>query len=241
MRKLAFAMLGLALLPLGARVAASAPQQHAAEQHEAVTSRAHVYLMRGLMNIFSLGMDSLGAQIQHHGISAVVYNHSMADSVVGDIISKYRAGDHGPYILIGHSLGADAVMQMAQMLNHAGVPVALVIPFDGTGSYGATGNVACVLNLTQRNYAYMRAAPGFHGQLSNVNVASSGVDHFTIDKSPQLQARALSAVISAASGHSCRNGAAEPAVARPAEPGEPAAKPAEKTASPVVHTGDAAE
>ena len=80
-------------------------------------------------------------------------------------MQKYRAGDHGPYMLVGHSLGADAVMVMAQELNAQGVPVALVVPFDGTGSYAAPRNVACVLNLTQRHYAYMRPGAGFHGML----------------------------------------------------------------------------
>ena len=42
-------------------------------------SRPHVYLMRGLLNIFSLGMDQLAAQIQSHGIDASVYNHTFAD------------------------------------------------------------------------------------------------------------------------------------------------------------------
>src|SRR5580698_6992944 len=44
-------------------------------------SRPHVYLMRGLMNIFSLGMDQLEVEIQRYGIAASVYNHAMADEV----------------------------------------------------------------------------------------------------------------------------------------------------------------
>ena len=36
--------------------------------------------MRGLLNIFSLGMDQLATEIQSHGISADVYNHTVADS-----------------------------------------------------------------------------------------------------------------------------------------------------------------
>ena len=52
-----------------------------------------------------------------------------------------------------------------------GVPVALVVPFDGTGSYAAPKNVACVLNLTQRTYAYMRPGSGFRGKLQNVDVS----------------------------------------------------------------------
>ena len=76
--------------------------------------------MRGLMNIFSLGMDQLAAAIAGHGIDASVNNHAEADAVVSKIAARYRAGDHGPIILIGHSLGADAVMLMAQSLGPDG-------------------------------------------------------------------------------------------------------------------------
>jgi hypothetical protein len=176
----ALALTGLTALML----TLAAAQPGAAKEHE-TPSRPHVYLLRGLMNIFSLGMDQLAAKIAQRGIAASVHSHAEADAIVAKIAAQYRGGDRGPVILIGHSLGADAVMTMAQALNRDGVPVALVIPFDGTGSYVTPKNVACVLNLTQRNYAYMRSGAGFHGKLTNVNVSGdSGIDHFTIDKSP---------------------------------------------------------
>ena len=191
----------------------TASQKITASREDAA-SHPHVYLMRGLLNIFSLGMDQLAAQIAGNGIDASVYNHSVADTVVGAIVQKYRAGDHGPYILVGHSLGADAVMMMAQELNAQGVPVALVVPFDGTGSYAAPANVSCVVNLTQRKYAYMQAGAGFHGKLSNVDVSSdTTIDHITIDKSPRLQAVALKEILQAAHGQACR-GTNPPAMAR---------------------------
>jgi hypothetical protein len=94
--------------------------------HEAATSRPHVYLMRGLLNIFSLGMDQLAARIQSRGIDASVYNHSVADDVVSRIVQEYRTGDHGPYILIGHSLGADAVMTI--MSTCRATPASIISP-----------------------------------------------------------------------------------------------------------------
>jgi Thioesterase domain len=191
---------------------------HAASAHDDA-SHPHVYLMRGLLNVFSLGMDQLAAQIARNGIDASVYNHSVEETVVGAIVQKYRAGDHGPYILIGHSLGADAVMLMAQQLNAQGVPVALVVPFDGTESYTAPANVSCVVNLTQRKYAYMRPGAGFRGKLSNVDVSSdTTIDHVTIDKSPRLQAMALKEILQASRGQSCRPGTNAPAVARAKQP-----------------------
>ena len=225
-----------AALTLAAAILVPAAAQSAVKTAAQGTdiSRPHVYLMRGLLNIFSLGMDQLAAQIASHGIAASVYNHTLADAVVGEIVQKYRSGDHGPYILVGHSLGADAVMQMAQQLNARGVPVALVVPFDGTASYLAPTNVACVLNVTQRQYAYMRPGLGFHGKLQNVDVsADTSIDHFTIDKSPRLQAVALNSVLQAAHLQSCRPGAPEPAVAKSKETPVPQEASAPKdTAAP---------
>jgi pimeloyl-ACP methyl ester carboxylesterase len=228
---------GLLLLPSLALGAGSADRNAAA-------SHPHVYLMRGLLNIFSLGMDQMAVQLARQGIDASVYNHTLAEGVVGEIAAKYRAGDHGPYILVGHSLGADAVMTMAQELNTRGIPVALVVPFDGTGSYLAPRNVACVLNLTQREYAYMRPGAGFHGNLRNVDVSGdASIDHFTIDKSPRLQAVALNSILQAAHAESCRPGPNGPAVAGPkAAPAPQAASPAKitaptKSASPTLGAG----
>jgi hypothetical protein len=165
-------------------------------------SRAHVYLLRGLMNIFSLGMDTLASELSKRGVYATVDNHADWQSLADGAAARYKAGTEGPIILIGHSLGADAVMEMADYLGRKGVPVALVVPFDGTQSFSASSNVARVVNLTQRDYAYMRRGPGFHGSLVNVDVSSDpNIDHLTIDKSPRLHARVISEVLSVVGGH----------------------------------------
>ena len=197
---------------VSAASAATAAEGAAAKHAHETAVLAHVYLMRGLMNVFSLGMDQLAATITQHGIEASVHNHAEADAVVSQIAARYSAGDHGSIILIGHSLGADAVMMMAQSLDRVGIPVALVVPFDGTDSFAAPKNVACVLNITQRTFNYMRSGTGFHGELTNVNVSGEpGIDHFTIDKSPQLQAYVLKSVFQAASAQSCRPSVDAPA------------------------------
>lgn len=168
----------------------------------AAESRAHVYLLRGLMNIFSLGMDTLAEQLNRHGVYATVHGYGDWQSLADHAAADYKAGKEGPIILIGHSLGADAVMEMAAYLGRKGVPVALVVPFDGTQSLAASDNVARVLNLTQRDYAYMRRGPGFHGTLANIDVSSDpSIDHINIDKSPRLHARVISEVLAVVGGH----------------------------------------
>ena len=113
------------------------------------------------------------------------------------IAAQYRAGDRGPVILIGHSLGADAVMTMAQALNRDGV------------SGGAGHSLRRDRFLRDAKERRLRAQPdaaqlclyassgaSSHGRLTNVNVSGdSGIDHFTIDKSPRLQAQALNSVL----------------------------------------------
>src|SRR5689334_9116285 len=52
---------------------------------------------------------------------------------------------------------------------------------------------------------FERSGAGFHGKLMNVNVSGeSGIDHFTIDKSPRLQVQALNAVAATVRGGTCR-------------------------------------
>ncbi len=163
--------------------------------------RAHVYVLRGLMNIFSLGMDDLAEKIRRRGVAASVHNHAEAEALVNAIAAKYKAGKHGPVILIGHSLGANAVMLMGQDLDKRGIPVALIVPFDGTESYSASKNVARVVNITQRDYAHMKRGAGFRGTLSNVDVSKDGsITHTSIDKSARLHAQVIPYVLQAAGG-----------------------------------------
>jgi len=173
-------------------------------------SRAHVYLLRGLMNIFSLGMDTLGEELERRGVYATVDNYASWPTLADQAAAKYKAGSEGPIILVGHSLGANAVMEMAAYLGKRGVPVALVVPFDGTGPYAASSNVARVLNLTQ--HYYMSPGSGFHGSLINVDLRADGnIDHLNIDKSPRLHARVIAEILGIVGAR------------RPAEPKPPSA------------------
>jgi alpha-beta hydrolase superfamily lysophospholipase len=194
--------------------------------------RAHVYLLRGLLNIFSLGMDTLADELNRRGVYATVDNHADWESLANSAAANYKAGKEGPIIIIGHSLGADAAMEMANYLGARGVPVALVVPFDGTQSLSAGPGVARVLNLTQRDYAYMRRGPGFSGSLVNVDLSSDpNIDHLNIDKSPRLHARVIGEVLGVVGSHrtTAPPGPALTPVSAPAPsgtPGGPTAAPA---------------
>src|SRR5277367_6537205 len=91
-------------------------QPSAAPKYPQVQGPPQVYLLRGLLNVFSLGMDDLAGKLQADGISATVMNHADADLVTSQIVTTYNAGDHGPVVLIGHSLGADAIVEVSDAL-----------------------------------------------------------------------------------------------------------------------------
>ena len=165
-------------------------------------SRAHVYLFRGLADIFSTGMDTLADEINKRGVYATSHSHTEWKALADQAAADYKAGKEGPIILVGHSLGADAVMEMADYLGDRSVPVALVMPFDGTQSFPASANISRVVNFTQRDYAYMRKGPGFRGTLVNVDLSSDpNIGHLNIDKSARLHARAITEILAVAAGH----------------------------------------
>jgi alpha-beta hydrolase superfamily lysophospholipase len=164
--------------------------------------RPHVYLFRGLADIFSAGMDTLTEELKKNGVYATSHSQTNWKPIADRAAADFKAKKEGPIIIIGHSLGADAAMEMADYLGDKGVPVALVVPFDGTQSFPVPGNVARVVNFTQRDYAYMRPGPGFRGSLKNVDLSSNpDIGHLNIDKSPELHARAISEVLAVVGGH----------------------------------------
>ena len=77
--------------------------------------RGHVYLIRGLIGeVFSRGLDTLAEKIQRQGIPATVHSSYSVGALGEEVIQNYRR-EPGPIILIGHSLGADAVLVSADL------------------------------------------------------------------------------------------------------------------------------
>jgi thioesterase domain-containing protein len=173
---------------------------HARTWHGTVRSTAHVYLLRGLMNVFSLGMDELAAKIRAAGIVATVHNHTEFEELADEAARNYQAGEEGPIIIIGHSLGADAAVHMANRLGALGVPVKLVVPFDPVDPTTAGANIARVVNLYISNGVGRSVArgAGFHGVLENIDLKGRvDLGHISIDKSSQLQQQVLGYVLAA--------------------------------------------
>jgi len=157
-------------------------------------SATHVYLMRGFLNVFSQGMDTLAAELRRVGIPATVDSYFNWHEAAHAIAANYKAGQHGPIVLVGHSFGADSVMDMGKDLGEEGVPVALIVAFDGTYSHSASANVARVLNLYKGADAIVTRGPGFHGELTNYHVPDANVTHTNIDDVPRLHTMVINKI-----------------------------------------------
>jgi hypothetical protein len=161
----------------------------------AVTAaQVQVDVFRGLADIFSRGMDTLTDTLNRHGYAARVYSTNAWPSAARRIADNYTRGHKNIVVLIGHSLGADATIDIANQLDNANIPVELIVTFDGTKPHQVPKNVLHLVNFYQTNGIGKRITPGprFHGELSNVDLTGErGITHLTIDKAGHLHAHVI--------------------------------------------------
>lgn len=156
----------------------------------------HVYLLRGLLNVFSLGMDTLASQIEAAGVTATVHSYTIWHGLADDMIAQYRAGNHEPIILMGHSNGADTTILIARKLAQSNVPVALIVNFDPVSPEPVPSNVRQIVNFYVPAGWGQPVAPDsrFKGKLANVN-ENANTNHFVIDKNEDLHRQAIARVL----------------------------------------------
>lgn len=153
----------------------------------------HIYLLRGLAGIFSTGLDTLDEKLVQRGYAATVHSHDSYEELAAQAARLQKSGG-GPIIIIGHSLGADAAIFMAEKMKEAGASVALVVTFGPTSNLVAPSNVSQVINYYTGNALVLRG-PGFRGSISNVNLNSApDINHLNIEKNDRLHASVISRI-----------------------------------------------
>jgi hypothetical protein len=159
--------------------------------------RAHVFLIRGVLNIFSLGMDQMASQLQQQGITATVHNHLFWVSIANEAAAEYKSGRINEIILVGHSSGATVLPDIVERLDREGVPVKLAVGLDSVFHTSLNGRVGRYINYYVGNGAGTRVAEakGFSGKLDNVDVESiPGISHLTIDKNALIQRKVIAEI-----------------------------------------------
>jgi pimeloyl-ACP methyl ester carboxylesterase len=167
-------------------------------------NHGYVIVLRGLMNIWSRGMDTVAKELEARGARVHLDNHRHWKELAAEVAKKYESDRSiAPVIIVGHSLGANAAVLMAEKLGQYRVPVRLIVAFDGLAHTEDTQaivswNVQEVLNFYNGSMLGMEMVPGrgFGGTIDNVNVQGvRGAGHIRLDKNPELQARAISLVM----------------------------------------------
>jgi hypothetical protein len=163
----------------------------------APASGARVYLLRGVLNIFSLGLDEIAAKLEARGIAVTVANFVSWSSLADEAAAEYKKGRLRSIILVGHSSGATALPDMVARLDQLGVPVKLAIGLDSIFRTKVAGKAERYINFYIASGAGepVTRTPDFRGVLENVDVQSvPGVGHISIDKNQIMQQKVIGAI-----------------------------------------------
>ncbi|HVT88647.1 MAG TPA: hypothetical protein VHD56_07345 [Tepidisphaeraceae bacterium] len=172
----------------------------------------NVYLVRGLIGVFSTGMDDLSVKLNQNGVRARVYQDAQHSVLADQIVAGYKgAKNPEPLVLIGHSYGADDVVTIANVLDKQGIKVDLLVTIDATVPPKVPANVAVCYNYFQSNATDvipmfrgipLEHQPGANGKLYNIDVRKNGkellepgTNHINIDKNPLVHAVVIKEVL----------------------------------------------
>lgn len=170
--------------------------------------KAQAYTMRGFLDVFSTGMNSLAKKIQSQlNIQATALSYLEEKKLANFLIHNYQSGQFkGPIILIGHSYGADEQINVAKLLNDAHVPVDLLISLDNTKRQTIPPNVRVFYNINSGHSVMSWLVPwgtpliatSGETKMVDINLVKdkhfSRVNHFNIDKLPEVQAYVIEVI-----------------------------------------------
>jgi hypothetical protein len=179
----------------------SVPVAPAPQAVEKITQpRGRAYLFRGVAGlIYSRGIDTLAARIRRTGIPASVGTYLLWRPTLDEAIRDYRR-DPQPIILIGHSIGGDCVLDFAEMLNQAGIPVSLLVTYDPTRiADDVAPNVERYINIYQSSNfmggGNVVQGTRFHGDYASYNLKDHAeIVHINIEKADRIQEQLVAKV-----------------------------------------------
>ncbi|MCO6435802.1 MAG: hypothetical protein J5J06_01795 [Phycisphaerae bacterium] len=128
-------LLGMLLLVLGGCAGPHMPSGNAPRI-------GRVYCLRGLMDVFSLGLNDLARELRKEGVRAADMSGSRWRSLAVELEAEAANGEpEEPIVLVGHSYGADNAVRLAWRLKKAGIDVDLLLLLDATAPPPIPDNV----------------------------------------------------------------------------------------------------
>lgn len=178
-----------ALIVVALTIAACRQPATASAQIHRYTKPPKILVLRGVFEVFSLGMNDLTKKLAHCGYDVKVTSWSLA-------LYEVKCASDQPYVVIGHSLGGRMCAWVSRKLMACGKRVPLIIIVDANLIQPIPANVEKCLHLYVTNELGI-----FHGhpvrgespytQIVNWDVSKGqpswfrgGVNHFDIDATP---------------------------------------------------------
>lgn len=163
-----------------------------------VSRTGEIYLMRGLANVFSRGIDQMAVELRNRGYDAANFSYSQWQGIAADIVKRHNSKDVSyPVIIVGHSLGGNESSKFANFLAERGVKVDLIVAFDPVETGRVGPKIDRVVNYYLPKSADNRilAAEGFSGDISNIDVTvDPSITHTNVDKNPKFQNATLKSI-----------------------------------------------
>lgn len=190
-----FALVGITATGTGSGIAQTANVEIAKRARH----QGDVYLVRGGFNVFSRGLDDMAQTLKKRGVKAQVISHRSSDGAVDKIIANRKKFGRKPVVLIGHSLGANAIIRMATKLRKSGIAVTYMVTFAATKPDPIPRNVRKATNYYFKTDGWgepVTKARGARANLKNIDLSNTdGVHHFNIEKNKRLQRQVIRNVL----------------------------------------------
>ena len=156
-----------------------------------VTRTGEIYMMRGLANVFSRGIDEMARELRSRGYDASNFSYTEWRPIAEDIIRRNASRKVSyPVVIVGHSLGGNESSKFANRLAAGGVNVSLIVTFDPVETGKVGSGIGRVVNYYLPKEADNRIVPvdGFNGKINNVDVTSDpAITHTNVDKHRPFQ------------------------------------------------------
>jgi hypothetical protein len=171
----------------------------------ALAAEPHVVLLRGWFGVFSAGLDNVAEQLKTQGFDAKVAGHLTWSAEVAEILKERAAGKIAPVVLVGHSQGANNVIDMARSLESHHIPVDLMITLTPFMQGTIPNNVVKAVNYYNSSGWGQPIAgdPGFQGKIVNIDLANDPtITHVSIDKSVKVRIEIVQEITALAAANS---------------------------------------
>lgn len=173
----------------------------------------HVYLLRGFMGVFSFGIDEIAEKLTRRGISASVHGHGAAGILAEEAAQRYKAGRVRNIVIVGHSLGAGAAIDMASQLGDTRVPVSLVVTLDPVYSASVPSNVRRLVNyyIGDGMGTTIDRSPKFRGSLRNFDQSHDpDMGHVSLLTARAVQRKVIGQIMATVGGGRSSSAPARP-------------------------------